>query len=156
MVGAEQAGGDEVATTTTSPSVKRRAIAVLIIVASLVGFAALLTYQTALNAENDRFYLSIGLYANYTHECYYHNPGTCDAQFKSTPVKYRIQSLNSSFVLENTVKTTDKGWIDYYLPKNQKFNAEFEVQGEGGGMRGSGIISTEADARTCISTIKVS
>ncbi len=154
MVGAEQAGDNEAATTTTttSPSARRRIIAVLIIIASLVGFAGLLTYQTALNAENDRFYLSIGLYANYTHECYYHNPGTCDAQFKSTPVKYRIQSLNSSFVLENTVKTTDKGWLDYYLPKNQKYNAEFEVEG----MRGTGIISTEADARTCISTIKVS
>ncbi|MCL4437222.1 MAG: CueP family metal-binding protein [Thaumarchaeota archaeon] len=135
----------------TAPAERRRAIAVFIIIVSLIGFAGLLTYQTALTAEKDRFYLSIGLYANYTHECYYHNPGTCDAQFKSTPVKYRIESLDGSFLLENTVKTTDKGWLDFYLPKNQKYNAEFELQG----MRGSGVISTEADARTCISTIKV-
>lgn len=143
--------GDEVSANSHE---RRRFIAVLIIIVSLIGFAGLLTYQAVLTAEKDRFYLSIGLYADYTHECYYHNPGTCDAQFKSTPVKYRITSLNSSFVLENTVKTTDKGWLDFYLPKNQKYNAEFEVGG--GGMRGSGIISTEVDARTCISTIKVS
>ncbi len=141
--------GDEV---TTKPSDRRRVIAVLIIVVSLIGFSALLTYQTAITAEKDRFYLSFGLYADYTHECYYHNPGTCDAQFKSTPVEYRIQSLDGKFLLEGKANTTSRGWLDFYLPKNQKYQAEFKLDG----MSGFGIFSTETDARTCISTIRLS
>ncbi|MFQ6134604.1 MAG: CueP family metal-binding protein [Nitrososphaerales archaeon] len=135
-----------------APSRRRRLLAVLVIVMVLVGFVGLIVYQSSVTAEEDLFYLSVGLYADYTHECYYHIPATCDAQFKSKPVKYSIKSLDGSYEESGVQTTTDKGWLDFYLPKTQHYRAEFEVEG----LRGSGILSTEENAPTCISTIKVS
>ncbi len=135
-----------------APSGRRRVVAVLVIIMALVGFASLLIYQTSVTAEEDLFYLSVGLYADYTHECYYHSPATCDAQFKSKQVKYTIKSLDGTYEISGIRATTDKGWLDFYLPKTQQYRVEFEVDG----LRGSGILSTEENAPTCISTIRVS
>ena len=134
------------------PSSRRRTVSIMIIIVALVGFTGLLVYQRAVSVDKDRFYLSVWLYADKTHECYYHNPATCDAQFKSVPVKYRLESLDGQILIENKMNTTSKGWLDFYLPIDMKYRVEFEVEG----MRGSGVISTDAKAPTCISTIKVS
>jgi hypothetical protein len=133
------------------PSRRRRAVAVLVIIMALVGFAALLTYQTLDTSNDDLFYLSVGLYTENTHECFYHNPATCDAEFKSKQVSYSITSLDGNYEASGVEITTDKGWLDFYLPKTQQYRVEFEVDG----LRGSGILSTEEDAPTCISTIRV-
>jgi hypothetical protein len=130
----------------------RRAIVVSVIIIALVGFAGLLIYQTSVTAEEDLFYLSVGLYANYTHECYYHSPATCEAEFKSKQLRYSITSIDGNYEESGVETTTGKGFLDFYLPKTQQYRVEFEVDG----LQGSGILSTEENAPTCITTIKVS
>lgn len=133
------------------PSRNTRLIVYLVIIAAL-GVASLIVYQSSVAVKKDQFYLSVGLYADYTHDCYYHNPATCEAQFKAKQVKYSVKSLNTSYVDSGVSVTTSKGWLDFYLPGNQKYLAEFEVEG----LKGSGVMSTEEEAPSCISTIKVS
>jgi hypothetical protein len=130
----------------------RRTIVVFVIIMVSIGFAGLLIYQKSVTVEEDLFYLSVGLYANYTHECNYHILEICEAEFKSKQVRYSIKSLDGKYEESGIETTTDKGFLDFYLPKTQQYRAEFEVDG----LQGSGILSTEENAPTCITTIKVS
>jgi hypothetical protein len=130
---------------------KHLLVAIVVIIIAFVGYAGLLSYQTSVTANDDLFYLSVGLYAVNTHDCYYHNPATCDAEFKSKQVKYNITSLDSNYGVSGVERTTDKGWLDFYLPNSQRYQVEFEVDG----LRGAGFLSTKEGAPTCISTIKV-
>jgi hypothetical protein len=99
----------------------------------------------------DMFWLSVGPYQNNTHTCIDHNVLSCDAEFKGKNIMFHIKSQDSSFEMNGSGFTTSQGWLDLYLPKNQKYTAEFEVEG----LKGSGILTTAADSPTCISTIRV-
>ena len=97
------------------------------------------------------FYLSIGLYQNETHECFYHNVSGCEAEFKTESVAFHIKSQNSSYEVHGLGFTTTKGFFDFYLPKNETYFAEFEVKD----LKGSGILTTNPDSPSCITTIRV-
>jgi hypothetical protein len=99
----------------------------------------------------DMFWLSVGPYQNNTHSCVNHNVLSCEAEFKGKNIIFHIKSQDSSFEMNGSGFTTSQGWLDLYLPKNQKYIAEFEVEG----LKGSGILTTSPDSPTCISTIQV-
>jgi hypothetical protein len=95
-------------------------------------------------------FLSVGLYENSTHPCEQHHI-SCEAEFKSKKVTYRIFNEDMSYLVDGIGVTNEGGFFDLYLPKGVIYEAQFEVDGR----EGSGIITTEAGASNCITDIRV-
>jgi hypothetical protein len=103
-----------------------------------------------LTSSEEWTFLSIGLYENSTHPCERHHV-SCEAEFRSTDLSYRVFNQDGSYVVEGTGFTAESGFFDIYLPKGEVYEAHFEISGR----KGSGTISTEAGASNCITDIRV-
>lgn len=96
-------------------------------------------------------FLSIGPYQNQTHDCYYHNPMTCKAEFQGKEVRFHVGSLDDSYDTTGVGLTTANGFLDLNLPKNRSFEVELVIDGLGG----SGIVTTTEGSPTCITNIRM-
>ena len=74
------------------------------------------TTEAALPLEGDQFYLSIAPYETTTHECYFHNLGTCQGELADVEVRVRITTDSGEVLVDEDAKTYAKGFVGLWFP----------------------------------------
>ncbi|MGO2508366.1 CueP family metal-binding protein [Vibrio hibernica] len=98
--------------------------------------------------------LSIAPYEYQTHPCGFHVPTGCQGELVEKSMQVKITDLDTKQVLKyGMVKTQKDGFIDFWMPKGKK-NLEFTFTYNGKTV--TQILSTEDDAKTCITTMQLS
>lgn len=102
---------------------------------------------------HDQHLLSIAPYEFRTHPCGYHVPTGCQGEMVEKSMMIKVVDLDSKQVLKyGTVTTQKDGFIDLWMPKNR---ANLEVTFTYQGKTSTEILSTEGEARTCITSMQL-
>lgn len=110
------------------------------------------TTQASLSLEGDDFYLSVAPYATQTHECYFHNLGTCQGELASTEVHVTITSEDGETLVDEDATTYANGFVGFWIPKDIKGTVEITQDA----MTGRVPFSSDAEGATCLTTLQVS
>lgn len=102
----------------------------------------------------DLHLLSIAPYEYQTHPCGYHVPTGCQGEMVEKTMTVKVVDLETNEVLKYGKVTTQKdGFIDLWMPKGrEKLQVTFSYNGKSS----QEVLSTVDDARTCITTMKLS
>ena len=98
----------------------------------------------------DEFYLSIAPYISKTHDCYNHSLSGCTGELTDTEINISIYSENTNYY-QNTYKTSPKGFFGFWLPKDEEFTIEVSYEGK----NSLTSVSTNADDKTCLTTMQL-
>lgn len=101
--------------------------------------------------EGEEFYLSFAPYINHTHDCFYHSLTTCQGELPNTVMHVQITGADGQVYVDEEMSTFDNGFIGVWLPKDVE--ATLEVSADG--LSGAQEISTDDQAPTCLTTIRL-
>ena len=106
----------------------------------------------SLGLPQDRFYLSVAPYVGTTHDCFYHSLTTCKGELTAQDVQVQIVDQTNDRVLVDEVRTTfDNGFVGFWLPRG----IEGTLRLSHAGKVGQAAISTDDDAPTCLTTLRL-
>jgi hypothetical protein len=109
--------------------------------------------QFELDLRQDLFYLSVAPYLNRTHDCFYHSLTTCVGELAGTDVIVKIVDGTDGRVLVDDKRTTfANGFVGFWLPRD----IEATLRMTYGGKVGETTVRTDADAPTCLTTLRLS
>ena len=110
------------------------------------------TTEAALPLEGDQFYLSIAPYETTTHECYFHNLGTCQGELANAEVRVKITTDSGEVLVDEDATTYANGFVGFWLPKD--ITGEVTVTADG--KTGTVPFATGPEDATCLTTLQVS
>lgn len=99
----------------------------------------------------DMFYLSFAPYVSLTHECFYHSLTTCQGELVNESIQVKITDVAGNVRFNQTVTTYDNGFYGVWLERD--IEATLTVIDKD--RAGSVVITTDDDAPTCITTLKL-
>ncbi|PSU03168.1 hypothetical protein C9J03_21655 [Photobacterium gaetbulicola] len=103
-------------------------------------------------AIDDEFLLSIAPYEQVTHGCTFHVPTGCQGEMVNKAMMVEIKDTQTNEVVQSgMVKTQQDGFIDFWMPKNGRYQFTFTYQGK----TATEVLSTEGNSRTCITTMQL-
>ena len=109
------------------------------------------TTQAALPLEGDQFYLSIAPYETTTHECYFHNLGTCQGELAEVEVRVRIATDSGEVLVDEDATTYANGFVGFWIPKDVAGTVVVTKDGK----RAESRFSSDADGPTCLTTLQL-
>jgi len=108
--------------------------------------------EVTLDIPDDRFYLSVAPYVERTHDCFYHSLTTCRGELAGQDLQVKIVDETTNTVLVDEVRTTfANGFVGFWLPRD--IDATLRISY--GGKVGETKISTDKDAPTCLTTLRL-
>jgi hypothetical protein len=100
----------------------------------------------------DRFYLSAGPYLQQTHDCFFHAPTGCKGELAGKQVQVKIVNDADGAVLVDESRTTfANGFVGFWLPRDITGTLQITSDGK----TATSKISTDADAPTCLTTLRL-
>lgn len=106
----------------------------------------------SLPVPEDRFYLSVAPYLDQTHECFFHSLTTCQGELAEEDVDVKIVDTTTGEVLVEETRTTFRnGFVGFWLPRDIDGTLEVAYDGRVGRTE----ISTDQDAPTCLTTLRL-
>lgn len=109
------------------------------------------TNQATLPLEGDEFYLSIAPWENQTHECYFHNLGTCQGELAATDVHVTVVSEDGETLVDEDTTTYANGFVGFWLPKDVSGTVTVSRDGKTGEVP----FSSDAEGATCLTTLQL-
>ena len=88
---------------------------------------------------------------NQTHDCFYHSLTTCIGGLAGQTVDVTIVDSAGKTLVQGPVKTYSNGFVGFWLPRDIKGTITVTQDGR----TASSAISTDKDAPTCLSTLKL-
>lgn len=110
------------------------------------------TDQETLKLTTDKFYLSVAPYAARTHECHFHNLGTCQGELASKPVKITITDSDGKVLVDEQTSTYANGFVAFWIPRDITGTVRVETDGKSGETQ----FDSKSDGATCVTTLQVS
>lgn len=101
--------------------------------------------------SSDDFFLSIAPYVNETHPCAIHNLTGCQGEMANEAFAVLIEDEEGNIIADEMMESQSNGFIDLWVPRNQKFNITIAHNGR---TAKSEISSFEGDD-TCITTMQL-
>jgi hypothetical protein len=126
---------------------RRRLISLLgvsLVIPALLGAAAPVHGQQG-------FYVAVAPYLTTTHPCTYHVKGSCQAELKSTLLRFWLRSTDGAVNRAGVVRAGSDGFVEWWLPHNKEYVVTFAYEGK----RGTGTFTSYPKAPTCITTIQL-
>ena len=108
--------------------------------------------EAALPLTSDRFYLSVAPYRTRTHECYFHNLGTCQGELSGKPVHVTITDSAGQRLVDADATTYANGFVAFWIPQNTTGTVTVTADG----LTGTVPFDSGADGATCLTTLKLS
>jgi len=99
----------------------------------------------------DEFFVSIAPYIEHTHECAIHNLTGCQGELANKEMDVYIEDAEGRTVLDQTMTTYANGFLDLWLPRNQKYRITITYDGK----TATSEFSTFENDKTCITTIRL-
>lgn len=109
--------------------------------------------EVELAMPEDRTYLSIAPYVEQTHECFHHSLTTCLGELRGTAVEITITDAETGEeILAEELTTADNGFLGTWVPRGTAGTIEVAHDDRAGTTE----FSTDPDAATCITTLRLS
>ena len=109
------------------------------------------TTEAALPLEGDQFYLSIAPYETTTHECYFHNLGSCQGELADVEVRVRITTDSGEVLVDEDATTYANGFVGFWIPKDLAGTVVVTKDGK----RAESRFSSDAEGPTCLTTLQL-
>ena len=106
--------------------------------------------ETRYPLPKDEFFVSIAPYINNTHPCDNHFLTGCQGELSNEEFTVIVKD-NGEEIINEVLETGSNGFIDLWLPRNKKF----EITIKYGEKIAQSKLTTYANSRTCITTLKL-
>jgi hypothetical protein len=107
--------------------------------------------EASLKIPDGRFYLSVAPYVEQTHECFYHSLTTCKGELADKSVDVTITDSTGKTLAAGPVTTYANGFVGFWLPRDIAGTITVKYDGR----TATSPISTDKDAPTCLTTLKL-
>lgn len=107
--------------------------------------------ETVYDLPEDEFFVSIAPYVNETHPCEIHSLTGCQGEMVEQDVQVTIADTEGNIIIDETMTTQANGFIDLWLPRNEKYEVKIEQDSK----IAESEISTFDDDQTCITTMQL-
>lgn len=107
------------------------------------------TTEEVVPIEGDEFYLSIAPYETSTHDCYYHNVGTCQGELAGEDIHVTITTNEGEVLVDEDATTYANGFVAFWIPKD--VTGTIVVTKDGKTARSP--FSSDAEGATCVTTL---
>ena len=109
------------------------------------------TTQAALPLDGDQFYLSLAPYETTTHECYFHNLGSCQGELADVELRVRITTDSGEVLVDEDATTYANGFVGFWIPKDLAGTVVVTKDGK----RAESRFSSDAEGPTCLTTLQL-
>src|SRR5699024_4944861 len=99
----------------------------------------------------DEFFVSIAPFINQTHPCTYHSLTGCQGEMIEEELEVSIADSEGNIVLEDNLTTLANGFIDFWLPRDERYQITIQYQDK----KVEAEFSTFSDDATCITTLQL-
>lgn len=99
----------------------------------------------------DEFFVSIAPFKSYTHECAIHSLTGCQGELVEENFHVTVTRAEGEIIIDEEMKTFANGFIDLWLPRDEKFEVTIEQAGQVARQE----ISTFKGDYTCITTMQL-
>lgn len=107
--------------------------------------------KTTYSLPKDEFFVSIAPFVTTTHPCTNHSLTSCQGELVEKDFDVYIQDEDGNVVVDETMTSFENGFIDLWLPRDQKFQVKIEYNGK----VAKSEISTYDGDNTCITTMQL-
>lgn len=107
--------------------------------------------QAVLPLEGDEFYLSLAPYVTRTHECYFHNLGTCRGEMAGEQVHVTITTDDGDVLVDEDATTYANGFVGFWIPKDVAGTVVVTADGK----RAETRFSSDPEGPTCLTTLQL-
>lgn len=107
------------------------------------------TAEEIVPIEGGEFYLSLAPFETHTHECYFHNLGTCQGELVDTEVHVTITTDEGGVLVDEAATTYTNGFVGFWVPKDVQGTIVVTKDGKTAESR----FSSDAEGATCITTL---
>lgn len=97
------------------------------------------------------FYLAVAPFVDQTHACFNHSLATCQGELHRQEFEVVVTAEDGSVYRETTLMSGANGFIGLWLPHDGVFTVTVSARG----YSGSQLVSTGADAPTCLTTLQL-
>jgi hypothetical protein len=101
---------------------------------------------------DEEFFVSIAPFVNTTHPCATHSLTGCQGELANAKLDVYIEDQQGNAIVNGSMTTMDNGFLDLWLPRNQKYNITIQHDGK----TAKSEFSTFDKDNTCITTIRLS
>lgn len=110
------------------------------------------TTEQAIPIHGDEFYLSIAPYETTTHDCFYHNVGTCQGELTDEDIHVTITTDDGEVLVDEDATTYANGFVGFWIPKDVTGTIVVTKDGK----TAESPFSSDAEGATCITTLPLS
>ena len=107
--------------------------------------------KATLPLDGDEFYLSVAPYSEQTHDCYFHNLGTCQGELASTDVHVTITTDDGKTLVDEDATTYANGFVGFWIPRDLTGTVTITKGDE----VGQAPFSSDDTGATCLTTLKL-
>lgn len=107
------------------------------------------TVEEVVPIEGDEFYLSLAPYETVTHDCYFHNVGTCQGELAGEDVHVKITTDDGEVLVDEGATTYANGFVGFWVPKD----VAGTIVVTKGGKTAESPFSSDAEGATCVTTL---
>lgn len=107
------------------------------------------TTEEVVPIEGDEFYLSLAPYETFTHDCFFHNVGTCQGELVGEDVHVTITTDDGEVLVDEDATTYANGFVGFWVPKDVKGTITVEKDGK----VAESPFSSDPEGATCVTTL---
>ncbi len=107
--------------------------------------------KTVYELPNDQFFVSIAPFVNQTHPCAVHSLTGCQGELVLEEFDVLIEDEKGAVIKDETMQSFANGFIDVWLPRDQKFNVTIIKDGK----KAVSQLSTFQGDNTCVTTMQL-
>lgn len=101
--------------------------------------------------SSDQFYLSIAPYLTHTHDCHFHNLGTCQGELAGKAVHVKVTDSDGTVLVYQAATTYANGFVAFWVPKGRTGTIEVTADGKSGQVP----FDSGTEGATCVTTLKL-
>ncbi len=101
---------------------------------------------------SDTMVVAAAPYVISTHPCTVHTMSGCQGELRNEPVDVTVFDEAGRIVLQESVESLENGFVELWLPRDQRFHIRFEALG----LSVERTIGTFTDSPTCITDLQLS
>lgn len=105
--------------------------------------------EEVLPIEGEEFYLSLAPYESATHDCYFHNLGTCRGELAGADVHVKITTDDGQMLVDEDVTTYANGFVGFWVPRDVTGTVVVTKDGK----TAQSPFSSDAEGATCVTTL---
>ena len=99
--------------------------------------------------DGDEFYISIAPYETATHDCYFHNVGTCQGELSGEDIHVTITTDSGEVLVDDDTTTYANGFVGFWIPKDVTGTIVVTKDGK----TAESPFSSDPEGATCVTTL---